>query len=284
MTLNHIIPVVVIFLIAPQYVQLVRDSPIKCCPDNIKNGSSCITCQNTTTCCTNQPYTLNFGNSPYCCNIGQECCGSSCCRSGQVCCFGRKLASPVCCSSCDNDGGCQEEHGRPAWYKSFWVIIAGIAIIFIPFCICIVRRMRSSRRRNQTSQQRIAQLLANSRSIQYPIPSDDQLIFPQAVVYPPPTSFYGIPPHFLENFPIYVYETTPSQAADAKTTEVDPLISENVDDSRVCIICLDTYARGERIRLLPCVHRFHVDCIDQWLKKHTTCPLCKLDLITQEFQ
>jgi len=33
-----------------------------------------------------------------------------------------------------------------------------------------------------------------------------------------------------------------------------------------CLICQSDYEEGENLRVLPCSHRFHRDCIDQWLR------------------
>lgn len=45
----------------------------------------------------------------------------------------------------------------------------------------------------------------------------------------------------------------------------------------VCGICLDSYEIGQTRKLLPCMHKFHGDCIDQWLSSQSTdCPLDKL--------
>ncbi|KAJ8564472.1 hypothetical protein K7X08_000932 [Anisodus acutangulus] len=43
-----------------------------------------------------------------------------------------------------------------------------------------------------------------------------------------------------------------------------------------CSVCLSKFEDIEILRLLPmCKHAFHINCIDQWLEKHSTCPLCR---------
>lgn len=44
-----------------------------------------------------------------------------------------------------------------------------------------------------------------------------------------------------------------------------------------CIVCLMEFEEDEMVKILPCGHMFHTDCIDEWLKRSTFCPLCKAD-------
>ncbi|XP_059281018.1 NEP1-interacting protein-like 1 isoform X2 [Lycium ferocissimum] len=56
----------------------------------------------------------------------------------------------------------------------------------------------------------------------------------------------------------------------------------NLDDSgeRVsCSVCLQDFQLGETVRCLPqCHHMFHLPCIDTWLLRHGSCPMCRRDL------
>ncbi|SPP72667.1 blast:Protein goliath [Drosophila guanche] len=57
-------------------------------------------------------------------------------------------------------------------------------------------------------------------------------------------------------------------------------ISDEKDlDSDCCAICIEAYKPTDTIRILPCKHEFHKNCIDPWLIEHRTCPMCKLDVL-----
>ncbi|KAM7519412.1 hypothetical protein LguiB_018374 [Lonicera macranthoides] len=48
-----------------------------------------------------------------------------------------------------------------------------------------------------------------------------------------------------------------------------------------CTICLSKFEDAEILRLLPkCKHAFHMACADQWLERHSSCPLCRQRVIT----
>ncbi|XP_070572441.1 E3 ubiquitin-protein ligase znrf3-like isoform X2 [Ptychodera flava] len=55
------------------------------------------------------------------------------------------------------------------------------------------------------------------------------------------------------------------------------------DEEPKCSICLERYFPKQVIRVLPCSHEYHSKCVDTWLIKHRTCPLCKLNIIDHKF-
>ncbi|XP_010229606.1 putative RING-H2 finger protein ATL71 [Brachypodium distachyon] len=43
-----------------------------------------------------------------------------------------------------------------------------------------------------------------------------------------------------------------------------------------CSVCLDNYDEGDVLQVLPdCGHLFHRECVDPWLRRHPTCPVCR---------
>ncbi|EXJ93896.1 hypothetical protein A1O1_02289 [Capronia coronata CBS 617.96] len=49
-----------------------------------------------------------------------------------------------------------------------------------------------------------------------------------------------------------------------------------------CSICTEDFKKGEEVRVLPCNHKFHPDCVDPWLLNVSgTCPLCRTHLRPQ---
>lgn len=53
------------------------------------------------------------------------------------------------------------------------------------------------------------------------------------------------------------------------------LAARGGDSGLSCAICIGAYESGSKIRILPCGHRFHCECVDQWLTAQSrTCPLC----------
>uniref|UniRef100_A0A1L8DT84 Putative ring finger protein 11 sid n=1 Tax=Nyssomyia neivai TaxID=330878 RepID=A0A1L8DT84_9DIPT len=44
--------------------------------------------------------------------------------------------------------------------------------------------------------------------------------------------------------------------------------------TRECVICMAEFLVGDSVRYLPCMHTYHVACIDDWLMRSLTCPSC----------
>ncbi|CAN6373768.1 unnamed protein product [Urochloa humidicola] len=43
-----------------------------------------------------------------------------------------------------------------------------------------------------------------------------------------------------------------------------------------CSVCLAELQDGNALRMLmPCMHYFHAACLDEWLRKSATCPICR---------
>ncbi|XP_062084696.1 E3 ubiquitin-protein ligase ATL6-like [Humulus lupulus] len=49
-----------------------------------------------------------------------------------------------------------------------------------------------------------------------------------------------------------------------------------------CAVCLCEFKDDETLRLIPkCDHVFHPECVDMWLESHTTCPVCRANLVPE---
>ncbi|KAG0628610.1 hypothetical protein M758_1G039200 [Ceratodon purpureus] len=53
----------------------------------------------------------------------------------------------------------------------------------------------------------------------------------------------------------------------------------DIKEGLQCPICLVEYSDTELLRKLPlCGHVFHIRCVDSWLEKQVTCPVCRIVL------
>lgn len=102
----------------------------------------------------------------------------------------------------------------------------------------------------------------------------------------------------INNLPSYVYNVTRGDSTIGCDTNMDrlqhaddslsPVSSSNSSsntnsasgdpESDKCTICLSGYANGDNMRMLPCMHNYHALCIDEWLSRHSTCPICKQNI------
>lgn len=76
----------------------------------------------------------------------------------------------------------------------------------------------------------------------------------------------GVDQSFIDTLPVFNYKAI-----------------IGVKDPFDCAVCLSEFEVEDKLRLLPkCSHAFHMDCIDTWLLSHSTCPICRGNLV-QDF-
>lgn len=76
-----------------------------------------------------------------------------------------------------------------------------------------------------------------------------------------------------------VLEAVVVDCATTATAVLSPAPSEEEASSMdSCSICLDDYGRADKLRCLPCLHRYHAECIDDWLSRSSVCPNCNVDV------
>lgn len=72
----------------------------------------------------------------------------------------------------------------------------------------------------------------------------------------------------------------PRAASEAVITRLPIVIHRpelTQDSQTTCAVCICEFEGGEQLRQLPCGHKFHMDCIDTWLRRNKACPLCLHD-------
>ena len=47
------------------------------------------------------------------------------------------------------------------------------------------------------------------------------------------------------------------------------------EENKSCSICQCNYEVKEKYIILPCLHRFHSECVSTWFERKSTCPICK---------
>ena len=91
---------------------------------------------------------------------------------------------------------------------------------------------------------------SRERDVFQPIVMTNSLIFQKP---------QGLTKQQIENFPIMNYKNK-----DKKT---------NAEEK--CAICMEMFLETRKLRVLPCFHNYHVECIDKWLIMQNFCPICK---------
>lgn len=77
-----------------------------------------------------------------------------------------------------------------------------------------------------------------------------------------------------------------TEGCKAKEDLVNAAVDAGGSSGTACSICYDDYCTHDVVRVLPCGHRFHADCVDEWLlgkprpgsTRRFVCPLCSASL------
>jgi len=79
----------------------------------------------------------------------------------------------------------------------------------------------------------------------------------------------------------HVYSAQPSRPNGRPTSEslesTSRGLAEASEDNK-CMVCFEIFASGDALRSLPCLHKYHRRCIDEWLSRSPHCPICKCDI------
>lgn len=77
-------------------------------------------------------------------------------------------------------------------------------------------------------------------------------------------------------------ESNGDQICGLTKEQIDNLSTRNYEHSdidsqlgKICSVCISDYVTGNKLRQLPCMHEFHIHCIDRWLSENRTCPVCR---------
>ncbi|XP_029198272.1 E3 ubiquitin-protein ligase ZNRF3-like [Acropora muricata] len=78
-------------------------------------------------------------------------------------------------------------------------------------------------------------------------------------------------------------ESSSSSEENRNLSDAESTLSTQLESTNAkCVICLEKFKNGQDVRIVPCQHEFHKECVDPWLLSNYTCPLCMLNIVERE--
>jgi hypothetical protein len=85
---------------------------------------------------------------------------------------------------------------------------------------------------------------------------------------------------------LYMEPETYEELSELKNVEKGLSLEELLSNTKIeiqnlvffCVICQDIQSETKISRVLICHHKFHIGCIEFWLSKNKTCPICRYDI------
>ncbi|KAJ4893990.1 RING-H2 finger protein ATL65 [Raphanus sativus] len=156
------------------------------------------------------------------------------------------------------------------------VVVLAAAFLFVTYSRLISRRFLSPLfrrfRRWRHRRRRLLHLSSASNSSSdlrsfSPFPFDS---FHYSTYSP-----YGLDESVIKTLPLFLYS-----AASCTGKTVSPASAAAGKTPVDCAVCLLEFEEGDYVRTLPlCFHAFHLECIDEWLRSHPNCPLCRTAIL-----
>jgi len=90
-------------------------------------------------------------------------------------------------------------------------------------------------------------------------------------------NFHSIFEQILQRMRSHEHPTDQHILNELPETEIDD-VTKLDPEKKNCVICLEDFKNGDKATVLPCIHLFHSNCIQNWLKTQNCCPICKFKL------
>ena len=82
---------------------------------------------------------------------------------------------------------------------------------------------------------------------------------------------------------LYFDSISPTNMTLSQVNRETTLDVNTSEEEITCVICHNVIEQHSIFRKInQCGHSFHVQCIDEWLNNHSTCPTCRVDLLENQ--